>query len=372
MQNRGLYTEIMRETTTGQPVRNHDAPAASNRSGPGLDHFFSDPYQSHNRARLNHLESLGLALSNRRVLELGSGPGDHAGFYVERQCAVVAVDARQSCLDELKRRHAGVQTVVCDLNEPAPLADLGPFDVIHCYGILYHLENPSRLIAYMGQVCKELAIVETCVLADKSSRVELVNERAADYTQSSTGRGCRPARRWVFEELGRFFPFVYHTRTQPNHPEFPVDWNHLTSALPLIRSVFVASKRPLDLPSLSPELLDVQQRLDTTEYIATLESGLHELALKEAALQTIRVEAERRQELLERATAEAERRQELLERATAEAERRQELLERATAEADRRQELLERATAEADAQRCRADALEAMAGERTTASIRER
>ena len=89
--------------------------------------------------------------------------------------------------------------------------------------------------------------------------------------------------------------------------------------------------------------MDVQQRLDPTDYIATLEVGLRELALEEAA---IRLEAERRQELLVRATAEAERRQELLEGATAEAER--------------RQELLARATAEADAQRCRADAWEAM------------
>ena len=328
-------------TTTGQPARYH-ASAASDSSSPGLDHFFSDHYQSYTRARLKHLESLGLALSNRRVLDLGSGPGDHAGFYLERQCALVAVDARQNCLDTLKRRYAGVQTVMWDLNEPAPLADLGPFDVIHCYGILYHLENADRLIAYMGQVCNGLAIVETCVLDDKASRVELVNERTGDYTQSSTGRGCRPTRKWVFEELGRRFPFVYHTRTQPNHPEFPVDWNDLTSAPPLIRSVFVASKRPLDLPSLSPELLDVQQRLDVTDYIAALELGLRELALKEEALQTIWLEAERRQELLERATAEAERRQELLEGATAEAER--------------RQELLERATAEADAQRRRADA----------------
>src|ERR1019366_1504863 len=100
-----------------------------------------------------------------------------------------------------------------------------------------------------------------------------------DFTQSSTGRGCRPTREWVFEALGGYFPFVYQTHTQPNHPEFPIDWKHLTYAPPLLRAVFVASKQPLDLPSLSPRLLDVQQRLDPAAYIGVLESILAEQRL---------------------------------------------------------------------------------------------
>ena len=110
-------------------------PTAPSVSGPGLENFFSPPYQAHNRARLDHLASLGLPLSKRRVLELGSGPGDHTGFYVRRECSIVSVDSRQDCLDVLHQRYPNVQTVLCDLNSPAPLADLGIFDVIHCYGV---------------------------------------------------------------------------------------------------------------------------------------------------------------------------------------------------------------------------------------------
>jgi hypothetical protein len=65
----------------------------------------------------------------------------------------------------------------------------------------------------------------------------------------------------VFDALGRCFPFVYHTKTQPDHPEFPTDWNDLRNAPQLTRAVFVASKRPLELAVLSPELLDVQERV---------------------------------------------------------------------------------------------------------------
>jgi SAM-dependent methyltransferase len=226
---------------------------------PGLAHFSSPHYQDHNRARLTHLASLGLPLHGKRVLELGSGPGDHTGFYLDRRCAVTSVDARQDCLDVLQSRYPQVATLQCDLNEPAPLQALGLFDVIHCYGILYHLEAPAPLLAYMAQACSSFALVETCVRADDFVAFEIVAETEGDYTQSSTGRGCRPSRRWVFNELRRGFPFVYVTRTQPAHPEFPLDWSDLTGAPELIRSVFVASKQPLDLPSLSPVLLTVHE-----------------------------------------------------------------------------------------------------------------
>lgn len=231
-------------------------------TGPGLTYFSSPHYQEHNRARLDHIQSLGLPLAESRVLELGSGPGDHTGFYVGRRCDIVSVDARKECLNILAQRFPGVRTVQCDLNDPSPLRELGSFDIVHCCGILYHLERPEALLQYMGEACRGFAIVETCVSAAEDSGVERVDEIREDYTQSSTGRACRPTRRWVFDTLGRYFPFVYLTRTQPAHAEFPTDWNDLEDAPQLIRSVFVASKRPLELATLSPTLLTVQERLE--------------------------------------------------------------------------------------------------------------
>jgi 2-polyprenyl-3-methyl-5-hydroxy-6-metoxy-1,4-benzoquinol methylase len=254
---------INRLTNTEEPASEPEMPdsASPGDASVGLAHFFSPHYQDHNRARLDHLHSLGLSLSGTRVLELGSGPGDHTGFYVERGCRVVSVDARQECLDVLSQRFPGVTTVQCDLNRPEPLRELGMFDVVHCFGVLYHLEEPETILRQLAEACTGLAIVETCVSAAENSAVELVDEIRGDFTQSSTGRACRPSRRWVFDNLSRYFPFVYLTRTQPEHPEFPTDWNHLGDAPPIIRAVFVASKQPLELPALSSTLLDVQERL---------------------------------------------------------------------------------------------------------------
>jgi hypothetical protein len=286
--------------------------------GPGLAYFFSPDYERRNRAVLGHLESLGLPLSDCRVLELGSGPGDHTGFYVQRNCAIVSVDSRQACLNMLMQRFPHVQTLLSDPNFPAALRDLGTFEVIHCYGILYHLERPADLISFIGQACSGFAVVETRVSAD--ARDHMVGETNEDYTQSSTGRGRQLTRKWVFEQLHHSFPFVYQTRTQPPNPEFPTNWNDLTDAPPLVRAVFVASKYPLDLPSLSAVLLDEQEQLAIgAEDVAHIAAGRCGEWI--SAITTVWGEAERRERELVSAVAtinEQAQRASVLEAAAAE------------------------------------------------------
>ena len=54
--------------------------------------------------------------------------------------------------------------------------------------------------------------------------------------------GCKPTRRLVFEELRKHFPFVYVTKNQPQHDQFPIDWTAELTAAAFERSVFVASR----------------------------------------------------------------------------------------------------------------------------------
>ena len=227
--------------------------------GPGLANFFNQHYARHNEARLKHLASLGLPLNGRSVLEVGAGPGHHTGFYVQRGCRVVATDARVECTQEIASKFPSVRTAVIDMNHAWALQALGKFEIVHCYGLLYHLEDPESAIREMAFVCTDLLLLETCVSA-RGNSINLVPEVEADYTQSITGQGCRPGREWVFSMLQREFPFVYQTRTQPDHEEFPVDWENGAQGEGLIRIVTVASRTKLDNPLLSPTLLDHQER----------------------------------------------------------------------------------------------------------------
>jgi hypothetical protein len=84
-----------------------------------------------------------------------------------------------------------------------------------------------------------------------------------DPTQALDGVGCRPTRRWVWDELQKHFAYVYLTRTQPWHEQFPIDWTAVRDAPhSLIRAIFVASRRLIDNPMLSATLLDRQTRIE--------------------------------------------------------------------------------------------------------------
>ena len=239
-------------------------PGKQHGRGCGSGNGLTSSLPSHKQARLQHLASLGLPLSGR-VLEVGSGPGDHTGFYLERGCTVVSSDAREECLQELKTRFPQVQTLRIDMDHPQELLRAGTFDIVHCYGLLYHLESPEAAIAAMSQACSNLLLLETCVSEGSGHFINVVEEVRGDFTQSIEGRGCRPTRSWVFDTLKRYFPYVYQTRTQPNHPEFPTDWTNIPADHGLIRIVLVASRRPCDLHVLSPVLLDRLDRLPVLE-----------------------------------------------------------------------------------------------------------
>lgn len=53
-----------------------------------------------------------------------------------------------------------VEPVVADFMD-MNLADLGEFDVVLFLGVLYHLEDPVRALRRVGEVTRELAVIET-------------------------------------------------------------------------------------------------------------------------------------------------------------------------------------------------------------------
>jgi len=91
--------------------------------------------------------------------------------------------------------------------------------------------------------------------------VNIAAEDQKNPNQSFEGVGCRPGRDWVLSEFKKYFPYVYITTYQPDHPDFPLNWPAIVEPGKLTRSVFVASRSSLDLPTLSPKLLRKQDRL---------------------------------------------------------------------------------------------------------------
>lgn len=209
--------------------------------------FLDKKYQLHNIARLSHLDSLGLNLRKRRVIEIGAGVGDHTYYYLIKDCFVIATDGRPELVDFIKRRF-GVNGFVLDVEKQLDeVLRMEKVDIIHCYGLLYHIQNPAEFIIALKGKC-DLLLLETCVSHDfRDSGAHIISEDSTNPTQAISGLGCRPTRRWIATNLSESFPFVYLPRTQPNHPEFPTDWSEpMEDRSSLIRAVFIASANPLN------------------------------------------------------------------------------------------------------------------------------
>jgi tRNA (mo5U34)-methyltransferase len=233
--------------------------------------FHSNHYLRINQRRLEHLASLGLPLSGRTVLELGAGIGDLTTFFLDRDNEVTSVEARAENIDCMRTNIAAYygaysssvpprhRIVRLDLDRD-DATSLGQFEIVHCYGILYHLRDPSRLIRLMDATCRSLCLVETCVSFGAEAAINPTAEDPTQVSQAFAGGGCRPTRAWIVDALKSAFPHVYVPTTQPTHEEFPLDWTRPGPGGLLARAVFVASRQPLTSPLLTDSLPDHQTR----------------------------------------------------------------------------------------------------------------
>lgn len=228
--------------------------------------FRSQHYMRHTQRRLEHLETLGLDLFNKSVLEPGAGIGDHSMFYLDRGCQVTASEPRPENFAELKRvwakgaYPASSTFTALDADVWALEGRVDVFDIVHAYGILYHLDDPARALRVMAARCGGMLLLETCVTPGQETAINLLAEKQEDLSQAVGGMGCRPTRPWIMSELKRHFEHVYVTVTQPCHREFPNDWTQPRPPGLLSRAVFVASRHKIDNPTLSTTLSDRQPR----------------------------------------------------------------------------------------------------------------
>jgi SAM-dependent methyltransferase len=222
--------------------------------------FHSDMYIRHTARRLEHLASLRIPVAGLSVLEVGAGIGDHTSYYLDRGCRITVSDARSENVDYIKKRFPACDVQLLDMEHP-PAIQAGPFDLVHCYGLLYHLKNPEQALEFLGRSARKMLFLETCVSFGDTEAINDVGEVQSDPTQAWSGVGCRPTRPWLFRKLKGLFEYVYVPKTQPNHEEFPIDWTAPAKhEAPFSRAVFIASREKLDNPLLEPSLMPRQIR----------------------------------------------------------------------------------------------------------------
>ena len=233
-----------------------DVAAEAVPAAAGVETFDTEEAARINQARLAHLETLGLLLAGKRVLDAGCGVGHHAEFYVERGCTVVCIDGRSENIAVLRSRHPGIEAHVANV-ERDDLGTYGRFDIIHCYGLLYHLENPAAALRNLAAVCNDAMIVET-IVCDHALPVLRLADETKSSNQALSGLGCRPSPAFMAMVLNRIgFRFVYGAKHPPDHEDFHFNWRGNGDDRRddrNLRCVFVASRRELETDSLLPLL----------------------------------------------------------------------------------------------------------------------
>lgn len=211
-----------------------------------------------NKARLSHLASLGMMLSHKSVLEVGAGVGRLTEFFEVRRCKIYSTDGRDANVKENRARHSRRKVSVADLMKPGSHDHFGQMDIVFCYGTLYHTADPALVIEDLARACKQVFLLETYVWHEDDGEIHPVGESLA-HDQSLDGHGCRPARNWIMDELGKHYKHTYVALVQPNYPDYTLSWPASPGSN---RAVFVASRVDLKLPSLATELPMKQRRLE--------------------------------------------------------------------------------------------------------------
>ncbi len=223
--------------------------------------FDTDYYRLINERRKDFLNellpSLLTAHDLRTALDAGCGIGFFSHYLAGLGLKVTAFDARAENIAEAKRRLPEIDFYVHDL-EDHQVQELGSFDLVLCFGLLYHLENPFRAIRNLHALTGRTLLVESVITPHPLPMAALVEE-SQGKDQSLRHIALVLSETCLVKMLYRAgFPAVYRVTQLPDHEDF-----RATLARKRRRTILVASRirlsSPLPHQVLEPQTKDLWQ-----------------------------------------------------------------------------------------------------------------
>jgi tRNA (mo5U34)-methyltransferase len=106
-------------------------------------------------------------LAGKRVLDIGCWDGWFSFEMERRGATVVAVDSAKqpSFLEARKLLNSKVEYVVEDVCHLSP-RDIGYFDIVLFFGVLYHLKHPLLALEKVCELTRDMACIESLVIDD--------------------------------------------------------------------------------------------------------------------------------------------------------------------------------------------------------------
>jgi len=181
------------------------------------------------------------ALDLSNALDAGCGVGFFSQMLAECGLNVCGFDGRAENAAEARRRFPQIPFAEADIQDRAIL-ELGSFDFVLCFGLLYHLENPVLAIRNLRALTQKCLLLESICLPEEQTTM-LLREEPRQEDQSLTDMACYPSERSLVKMLYRAgFSAVYRVTPLPEHDDFRETTDHLRR-----RTVLLATFAPIDV-----------------------------------------------------------------------------------------------------------------------------
>lgn len=201
--------------------------------------FDLEHYDLLNRARsevvAGLIAELKPKLNLQTAIDVGCGLGYFSQFLKCLGLDVTAVDGRRENLNEAQRRSPEIRFLHFNVEDSA-IRSLGKFDLVFCFGLLYHLENPMLAIRHLREMAGRLLLVEAVIQPGDEPVMALIEE-TANEDQGLNYIAFYPTEACLLKMFYRAgFSYAYTFSTKPNHPEYAVH-----DRTPRIRTMLAAS-----------------------------------------------------------------------------------------------------------------------------------
>jgi len=184
------------------------------------------------------------SLQLETALDVGCGAGYFCGVLQQEGFRVTGLDGRPENAALAESRNPGVPVFASNVEDIA-VCQYGPADVVFCFGLLYHLENPFLAVRNLYALTGRVLMVESMCLPGNYPVMELRDECVTE-DQGLRYVAFYPSEPCLAKLLYRAgFARVYRLRGIPEHPAYRNSARQKRS-----RILLVASKLDLDLPQL--------------------------------------------------------------------------------------------------------------------------
>jgi FkbM family methyltransferase len=185
------------------------------------------------------VRALKPALGLRSAVDAGCGVGFFAQTLTEMGLETRGFDGRFENVVEARKRFPKIAFERGDI-ESAEIVELGTFDLVLCFGLLYHLESPMRAIRHLRALTGKGLLIESMCAPGDDTRM-MLREEPRQHDQSLTDMAFYPSEPCLVKMLYRAgFAHVYRVRRLPEHEQFRETTDRARQ-----RTMLFASHRPL-------------------------------------------------------------------------------------------------------------------------------